>query len=270
MKKKSITLIIYLFFSCLFTVKAQIGTWTMYSSYKQITEISPANEKAYVLASGSLFSYNTKDGGLQLYNKTNTLSDVEISHIRYNPSAKKLIIAYSNSNIDLLDMSNNVFNIPDFYLYSTTASKTINHIYNYGQYVYLSTGLGIVKLNVKDCNISDTYKLGFEVNHSYIDGNYIYAASAKEGLYRGNMTDNLLDKKNWTRVGDYTQDTENYLNVYESSTKYWWTTTADGKLTYYTVDDNQERNYKTEGVAPDILHPITSKNSIYTMKPFMR
>lgn len=251
MKKKSITLIIYILFSCLFTIKAKIGTWNMYPSYKEITEISPAKEKAYVLASGSLFSYNSKDGGLQLYNKANGLSDVEISHIRYNPSAKKIIIAYSNSNIDLLDMNNDVHNIPDFYQYSTTANKNINHIYNYGQYAYLSTGLGIMKLNVKDGNISDTYQLGFEVNHSYIEDNYIYAASAKEGLYRGKLTDNLLDKKNWTKVGNYTQDTENYLNVYESSTKYWWSTTTDGKLTYYTIDDNQERSYKTEGIAPD-------------------
>lgn len=248
--KKSIALIIYILFSCLFTIKAQIGTWTMYPSYKQITEISPIKEKAYVLASGSLFSYNTKDGGLQLYNKANGLSDVEISHIRYNPTAKKLIIAYSNSNIDLLDMDNNAYNIPDFYLYTTTANKNINHIYNYGQYAYLSTGIGIIKLNVKDSNISDTYQLGFEVNHSYIEGNYIYAASAKEGLFRGKMTDNLLDKKNWTRVGNYTRDTENYLNVYESSTKYWWTT-KDDKLTYYTVDANQERTYQTEGIAPE-------------------
>lgn len=249
--KKSIVLIICLLFSCLSALKAQIGTWTMYYSYKQITEIAPANEKAYVLASGSLFSYNTKDGSLQLYDKTNGLSDVEISHIRYNSSIKKLIIAYSNSNIDLLDINNDVYNIPDFYQYSTINSKVINHIYNYGQYAYLSTGLGIVKLNVKDGSISDSYQLGFEVNYSYIEDNYIYAASAKEGLYRGKLTDNLLDKKNWTRVDNYIPNTENYLNVYEPSTKYWWTTTTEGKLTYYTVDSNQERTYLTEGVAPD-------------------
>lgn len=249
--KKSIVLITCLLFSYLSALKAQIGTWTMYYSYKQITEIAPANEKAYVLASRSLFSYNTKDGSIQLYDKTNGLSDVEISHIRYNPSIKKLIIAYSNSNIDLLDINNDVYNIPDFYQYSTINSKVINHIYNYGQYAYLSTGLGIVKLNVKDGSISDSYQLGFEVNYSYIEDNYIYAASAKEGLYRGKLTDNLLDKKNWTRVDNYIPNTENYLNVYEPSTKYWWTTTTEGKLTYYTVDSNQERTYLTEGVAPD-------------------
>ena len=37
--------------------------------------------------------------------------------------------------------------------------------------------------------------LDFEVNYSYIDGDYLYAASASAGLFRGKLTDNLLDKK---------------------------------------------------------------------------
>lgn len=243
--------IIALLFSYLSTFSAQIGKWTMYFSYYNITEIAPAKEKAFSLAAGSLFSYNTTDGSIQLYDKTNCLSDVSISHIKYNATCKKLIITYSNSNIDLLSTNQSVENISDFYQYSTTGSKAINHIYNYGQYAYLSTGIGIIKLNVKDGNISDSYLLGFNVNYSYIEGNYIYAASASAGLYRGKLTDNLLDKNNWTRIGDYVNNNEDYLNVYDSNTKYWWTTTSDGKLTYYTKDDNDERSYKTEGIRPD-------------------
>lgn len=250
MKKVYIFIIPFLFLY-LSTLSAQIGTWTMYPSYYNITEIAPAKEKAFALASGALFSYNTTDGSTQVYDKTNCLSDVSISHIKYNATCKKLIITYDNSNIDVLDLDQKVENISDFYHYSTTDNKAINHIYNYGQYTYLSTGLGILKLNVKDGSISDSYLLGFGVNYSYIDGNYIYAASESAGLYRGKLTDNLLDKKNWTRIGDYVSNNENALNVYDSTTKYWWTTTSDGKLTYYTKDANDNRTYKVEGIRPD-------------------
>ncbi len=249
--KKTYIFIVSLLFSYLSMLSAQVGTWTMYPSYYNITEIAPAKQKAFALASGCIFSYNTADGSTQQYDKTNYLSDVSISHIRYNTTCQKLIITYTNSNIDLLGPDQDVENIPDFYQYSTTADKGINHIYNYGKYAYLSTGLGIIKLNVKDATISDSYLLGFGVNYSYIDGNYIYAASASNGLYRGKLTDNLLDKKNWTRIGRYVNDTEDYLNVYDSNTKYWWTTTSEGKLTYYTVDANNERTYKTEGIRPE-------------------
>ncbi len=250
MKKKNIFTIVLLFLY-LSTLSAQTGKWTMYPSYYNITEIAPAKEKVFALASGGLFSYNPTDGSTQVYDKTNSLSDVTIGHISYNATCKKLVIAYSNSNIDLLNANQSVENISDFYQYSTTGSKAINHIYNYGQYAYLSTGLGILKLNIKDANISDSYLLGFGVNYSYIDGNYIYAASASDGLYRGKLTDNLLDKKNWTRIGDYVNNNEDHLNIYDSYTKYWWTTNSDGKLTYYTVDANNERTYKTEGIRPD-------------------
>ena len=249
--KKTFILIIVFLFSYLSKLSAQIGTWTMYRSYYNITEIAPAKETAFALASGSLFSYNIKDGNIKTYDKSNYLSDVDISHIRYNPTCKKLIITYSNSNIDLLGLDCNVDNISDFYQYSTTGNKNINHIYCYGQYAYLSTGIGIIKINVKDGSISNSYLLGFEVNYSYINGDYLYAASASAGLFRGKLTDNLLDKRNWIRTGDYIKVTEDYLNVYDSNSKYWWTTTSDGKLTYYTVDTNQERQYKTEGVRPD-------------------
>lgn len=250
MKKTCILIIVFLF-SYLSKLSAQIGTWTMYRSYYNITEIAPAKETAFALASGSLFSYNIKDGSIKTYDKSNYLSDVDISHIRYNPTCKKLIITYSNSNIDLLGLDCNVDNISDFYQYSTTGNKNINHIYCYGQYAYLSTGIGIIKINVKDGSISNSYLLDFEVNYSYIDGDYLYAASASAGLFRGKLTDNLLDKRNWIRTGDYIKVTEDYLNVYDSNSKFWWTTTSDGKLTYYTVDTNQERQYKTEGVRPD-------------------
>lgn len=56
---------IALLFLYLSTLSAQTGKWTMYPSYYNITEIAPAKEKAFVLASGALFSYNTADGSTQ-------------------------------------------------------------------------------------------------------------------------------------------------------------------------------------------------------------
>lgn len=248
--KLKLYIIAYILFSFLSIHSAKVGTWTLYPSFYNIQEIAPIGDKAYALASGSLFSYNTKDGSLETYDKTTILSDFDIAHIKYNNTCKKLIITYNNSNIDLLSDNNTIENISELCQYSTTSSKHINHIYNDGQYAYLSLGLGIVKIDVKNGNISDTYQLGFEVNYSYVDGDYLYAASASSGLYRGKMTDNLLDKNNWIRVGNYINNEEDYLNVYSPTTKYWWTTTQEGKLTYYTLDSNNERNYKTEGIRP--------------------
>lgn len=68
----------------------------------------------YVLASGGLFSYNPQDQEVQTYDKTTVLSDCDISHIAWCKAAKKLVIVYSNQNIDLLSPNGDVLNMPAY------------------------------------------------------------------------------------------------------------------------------------------------------------
>lgn len=110
-----------------------------------------------------------------------------------------MVITYTNGNIDLLDANGNIINIPDLYLKSMTDNKQINHIYISGTNAYLSLPFGIIKLDTKEGKILDTYKLGFNVNYSYIEDNCLYAASKEAGLYRGVLKNNLIDKNNWEK-----------------------------------------------------------------------
>ena len=187
---------------------ATIGTWNSYLSYKDITAIEQGDNIIYVLASNHLYSYNKNDQSIITYSKINGLNDTEIDFIKWCNAAKKLLIIYSNQNIDILDTDDNVANISDYYNKSMTADKTINHIYINGQYAYLSTSFGILKINMKDNEISDTYNLSFNVNYTYIEGNKIFAASEKNGLYSALLSSNLLDPNNWSRTGNYTKKTE--------------------------------------------------------------
>jgi hypothetical protein len=189
-----------------FTSKgAEIGTWNAHMAYHDITQIEKAGNILYVLASNNLYSYNTNDHSIQIYHKANYLSDCSIEHIAYCQAAKRLIISYENYNIDLLDLNDNVVNMSEYYNKSMTGDKTINDLYVHGQYVYISTGFGILKLNVSKAEISDTYNLGFKVDYCYIENNKIYAASSTKGLYASDLSKNLLDKSNWNLVGSYKQ-----------------------------------------------------------------
>ena len=180
-----------------------VGTWKNYLAYSDVQWVEEGSNKLYVLASNSLYTYNKNDQSIKTYDKVNGLSDTDIRFIAWNKTARRLVIIYSNNNIDLLDDRGNVTNVPDYYLKTTMADKTINGIDMSGVYCYLSTGFGLVKLNVAKAEISDSYNLSFPVNYSYIEGGYIYAASQSNGLYRAPLTANLLDKNNWTQVGGY-------------------------------------------------------------------
>lgn len=225
--------------------------WTIYPSYSNITEIEPVGNICFVLASGAVFSYNITDGDVQTYDKAGVMSDVEVSYIGWSKVAKRLVVVYTNSNIDLLSANGDVINVPDLYRKSMTDNKTINHIDFDGPYAYLATAFGVVKLNTRDGAIMDTYQLDTDVSYTYVKNGYLYAESKERGRLRCKLTDNLLDKSRWVREDGFTTLRENRTNVQDKQTNLWWTKTADGKLTYYTVDADGKRTYKTEGVLPE-------------------
>ena len=267
---KTITLLITILFMTLPLSAIDKGSWEIYTSYNDITEIEPAGNQVFALASNGLFSYHIKNGSVTTYDKANTLSDFDINHIAWNKNTKKLVITYTNGNIDLLDTNGNVVNVPDLYQKSMTDNKQINHINISGANVYLSLSFGIIKLDTKEGKILDTYKLGFNVNYSYIEDNCLYAASKEAGLYRGVLKNNLIDKNNWEKTGNFKEQTKNSTTVYDTTNKYWWTV-KEGKLTYYTLNTDKEKIYQTEGIIPDgpasnnFYRLYINKNKLYAV-----
>lgn len=250
MRKYILTLFIYI--STVFhAFGLAVGTWQVYPSYANLTEISPAGDVCFALASGSLFAYNNTTAETTVFNKTTGLAGIDISHIAWSQQAKRLVVAYGDGNIDLVSASGDITNVPGLYLSETVSDKTVSHIYIDRQFAYMSIGVGVMKLDAKKGVIADTYQLGFAVDHSYVKDGYLYAVSKAQGTWRGLLTDNLLDKNRWQRVGGYTASTDNRLNVRDASTGLWWTRNDAGLLACYTLATDGTRTYKTEGVLPE-------------------
>lgn len=250
MRKILFTLLIYI--STVFhAFGLAVGTWQVYPSYANLTEISPAGDVCFALASGSLFAYNNATGETTVFNKTTGLAGIDISHIAWSQQAKRLVVAYGDGNIDLVSASGDITNVPGLYLSETVSDKTVSHIYIDRQFAYMSIGVGVMKLDAKKGVIADTYQLGFAVDHSYIKDGYLYAVSKAQGTWRGLLTDNLLDKNRWQRVGGYAALTDDRLNVRDASTGLWWTRNDAGLLACYILAADGTRTYKTEGVLPE-------------------
>lgn len=250
MRKYILTLFIYI--STVFhAFGLAVGTWQVYPSYANLTEISPAGDVCFALASGSLFAYNNTTAETTVFNKTTGLAGIDISHIAWSQQAKRLVVAYGDGNIDLVSTSGDITNVPGLYLSETVSDKTVSHIYIDRQFAYMSIGVGVMKLDAKKGVIADTYQLGFAVDHSYVKDGYLYAVSKAQGTWRGLLTDNLLDKNRWQRVGGYAALTDDRLNVRDASTGLWWTRNDAGLLACYTLATDGTRTYKTEGVLPE-------------------
>lgn len=250
MRKYILTLFIYI--STVFhAFGLAVGTWQVYPSYANLTEISPAGDVCFALASGSLFAYNNTTAETTVFNKTTGLAGIDISHIAWSQQAKRLVVAYGDGNIDLVSASGDITNVPGLYLSETVSDKTVSHIYIDRQFAYMSIGVGVMTLDAKKGVIADTYQLGFAVDHSYVKDGYLYAVSKAQGTWRGLLTDNLLDKNRWQRVGGYAALTDDRLNVRDASTGLWWTRNDVGLLACYTLSTDGTRTYKTEGVLPE-------------------
>lgn len=143
---------------CCHLAMAQVGTWRNHLAYYEVQNICSAEDHyLFVLASNDLYLYNQNDQSITTFDKTNGMSDIQITHIAWNPQAKRLIAVYQNSNIDLIDTSGNITNISALYSKTMTEDKTVTKITIDGIYAWLHCAFGYVKVNMQRAEIADTY-----------------------------------------------------------------------------------------------------------------
>ena len=175
--------------------------WRSHAAFTQINEVVVMGDKAYGLSSNSLFSVNKQDGEIEYYTKLNGLSSSVIDHIAYNEELDRMLITYRNGQIDIMTSDENVHNISDLFLKQISASKQVNDICMYQDKAILAMSFGLLVVDMKKVEISDTYYIGN--NGSEVDVDYvtvtteaIYAAT-NEYIYTADLTDNLLDYEYW-------------------------------------------------------------------------
>lgn len=142
---------------CCHLIMAQVGTWKHYLAYHEVQDIKKAGDNLFVLASNGLYQYNLNDQSITTYDRINGLSDTYITHIGWSQQAKRLIVVYENSNIDLVDINGTVTNIAALYNKSTTEDKTVTDVRIDGIYAWLVTSFAILKVNLQKAEIADTY-----------------------------------------------------------------------------------------------------------------
>ena len=110
--KSLITLIIALFSGLIIHAQGMvpIGDWREHLPYYQATTLTKGPGKIYCSTPFSFFSVDVKDNSIDRFSKINGLSEVGISVIEYDTKTDKLLVAYNNSNLDIL-YQNNIRNI---------------------------------------------------------------------------------------------------------------------------------------------------------------
>lgn len=179
-----------------------IGQWKDYLSYKNGVSVAEGGGKVYCATKSGIFMFNKADNSIGRISKVNGLADVEATVLNFNKYCNKLLIAYKNSNIDIID-NGTIINLADIKRKPILGNKSINNIYFINQYAYLSCGFGIVVIDMNKVEVSDTYYIGpngspINVRDITSDGTYFYVAT-DFGIYTALQNNpNLANYSAWS------------------------------------------------------------------------
>lgn len=180
-----------------------IGFWRDHLNYQNTIQVLKAGNIIYTATKDALF-YIDEDGEMHRLSKANGLNDVSVSAIGWDEASKQIIIAYNNSNLDVLKESN-IKNISDIKRSNVSGDKTIYHIYAKDKFAYLSTGIGIIAADLTKYEIKDTWRIGNGGNNLKIsavttDAAFFYAAT-DEGLKKAAINSpNLSNYSAWQNL----------------------------------------------------------------------
>lgn len=200
----AISFLIFFVSVILFGQKIGIGEWRTHLPYDKVIDVAITGDVIFAATEYSLFTFNTVDNEINRFDKIKGLSDVGISKIGYNPDQDAILVAYTNTNIDIIHSDGEIINIPDIKDKDILGNKTINNILFKDEYAYLSCGFGIVVLDMAKEEIRDTYYIGPNGNTidvlcmTYNDTSFF--AATEIGVFYGDVNaDNLADYNQWNK-----------------------------------------------------------------------
>lgn len=181
-----------------------IGLWREHLPYQSAIAVTATEKKIIVATLYSLFTIDRDTKEVERISKISGLSETGISTIEYDAASKKLIIAYSNSNIDVME-NDKIHNIPDIKRTTISGNKNIYHIFPDNAFFYLSTGLGVVVMDAKKYEVKDSWFIGnngaYVKTNEFTKWNNSFYAATDEGLKKISVTSsNPADFHNWQNI----------------------------------------------------------------------
>ena len=181
-----------------------MGQWREHLPYQVAIDVTASDTRLFAATPLSLFSVALQTGETERFSKVSGLSETGISTIQYDAVSKKLFVAYTNSNIDVLT-TNSIRNIPGLKRSVVTGDKNIYHIYTDGAFAYLSTGLGVIVLDAGKYEIRELWAIGeggaYVKTVGFVRTSQFFYAATEEGLKRAPVaTPNPADFRAWQTV----------------------------------------------------------------------
>lgn len=205
MLRQLLTIFILIFATNLYHGQSDIsiGQWKSHLSQQSGKLVTQSDSEVYYATEQSLIIIDKTDLSFRLLSTVEGLNDVGISNIEYDSFNDQLIIAYNNTNIDII-RNDLVINIPDVKNNNNiVGDKTITaiHVENESS-AFLATSFGVVEFNPNDFEFGSTIITDLRVNDLVTNDNKIFAAT-EDGIYMVDkeVSINIADFSQWSLLG---------------------------------------------------------------------
>lgn len=143
-----------------------VGGWSAFFSYYDPTSLATDGNVIFCGTTSGFFTYNQSNGQIEAYSTTNGMHDAGINAVGFDFNSDACIIGYANGNIDIFK-NNTFYNIPDYKNTLSSGNKVINNAICRQSLAYLSTGFGLMIIDLNKNEIKNTiafYKDGLVAN----------------------------------------------------------------------------------------------------------
>jgi hypothetical protein len=246
--------------------QSRTGVWKDYYSFTNATRIADAGDKIFCATDGGLFYLDKSDNSLHKISTENGLNDIGIRTLAWNDSRKLLLVAYENSNIDLI-LEKKIINLNDIKRKLLSGDKTIYSVIFQGDEAFLACGFGIVDIDLNKFEIKGTYIIGefgtqVKVFDLETDGQFIYAAT-ETGIFSADLNNsNLLDYRSWKRNITIPHFSEKFSHLVRFNNQL---------IAVYTRDlwDGDEAYLYQDGLWKRVLQNVSYFNSIRVNEKYL-
>ena len=203
--KKIFSLYILLFSLVISAQTDYSASWEDFYSYNNVKDFTKVDTIIYALTDNAIFTYDVLSGEINKISSIQGLSGETTSAIYYNETFKRVVIGYENGLVEVIDDDGSITISSDIVNFNQSGEKSINHISEFNNKLYLSTPFAVVVYDIENLEFGDTYFIGnnsssVKINETIIANNVIYAAT-EEGVFKADITSNLLiDFNNWQRL----------------------------------------------------------------------
>ena len=184
-----------------------IGQWRGHFNNQSIEHVVNGGQYIYTASPYQVIRIDNKKNNYWI-DKSNGLSDINISRLAWDENQQQLVIVYKNSNIDILK-DDQVYNINAIQLTNLFSDKKINSVHIQNRWALLATNFGIVIVDLINHEVKDNWypnnNQQSTVTYDVLIANDSVYAATSDGIWASSYNAAAIQAGQWNRLKNYDQ-----------------------------------------------------------------